>query len=198
NFHNQSLHDPLEAQLLFFSPSGSQVYVKLKEDVSTALAHVETSWKRVYPNADFSFEFLDQMIQEAYQADERRGRIFLSFSLVTLIIAFLGLFGLASYLSRQRIREMGIRRVLGAELSDVVMLLSRDFLLLVCIAAIPAFVAAWWLIGQWLEEFAFRIDMHVGVFVGVFLFTLLLVFLTTAYHAVRSGRINPAESLKHE
>jgi putative ABC transport system permease protein len=115
---------------------------------------------------------------------------------LTIFIAFLGLFGLASYLAGQRVREVGIRKVLGATLWDVVLLMTKDFIVLVFFAAVPAFVAAWYIISQWLENFAPAPIPTFSLFGLILSFTLLLTFVTTGWHAFRAARLNPVETLK--
>ncbi|MEM9919171.1 MAG: ABC transporter permease [Bacteroidota bacterium] len=198
DFNQNSLYTPIESQMFLLQPNPNRVVAKLRDDIPAALEHLRSSWASVYPNTEFTFHFLDEMLQEQYVLDQRRGSIFLSFSLVTLAIAFFGLFGLASYISMQRVREIGIRRILGASVSDMVLLLTRSFLFLVLLSSIPAFLAGWWVVRRWLEGFAFRTEISIFLFVLVLFFTLLLTFLTTGFHALRSTRLNPADTLKHD
>jgi putative ABC transport system permease protein len=195
DFHQSSLHRPIEPQL-FILRSADQLVVKIGGDVPAAMNHLEKTWSQLFPHTPFAYRFLDDQLQDGYKADQVRGRIFLSFSLLTVFIAFLGLFGLASYLARQRIREVGIRKVLGASVWDVVLLMTKDFVRLVVVAAVPAFVAAWYLIGQWLESFASRTDTNFLPLGLILLGTLLLTFATTGWHALRAAQLNPVETLK--
>jgi putative ABC transport system permease protein len=195
DFHQSSLHSPIEPQL-FILRSAPTLVVKIGKDVPAAMRHLEKNWAQLFANAPFAYRFLDDQLQDGYKADQIRGRIFFSFSGLTVFIAFLGLFGLASYLAGQRVREVGIRKVLGATLWDVVLLMTKDFILLVIIAAVPAFVAAWYIISQWLENFASRTDTNFLLFGLTLSFTLLLTFVTTGWHALRAARLNPVETLK--
>ena len=141
---------------------------------------------------------MDDELAQVYQTDQIRGRLFTLFSILTLLIAFLGLFGLVAYIAQQRVKEIGIRRVLGASTWNVVSLLSKDFLWLVGLAAIPAGLLAWYFVRNWLEDFAYRTDMNYFLFLLALLFLFLITILTTSFHTFRVTRINPAETLKQD
>ncbi|CAA9232742.1 MAG: Acidobacterial duplicated orphan permease (function unknown) [uncultured Cytophagales bacterium] len=198
DFHQSPLHSPIEAQVFLLAAASPHLVVKVGRDLPAAVAYLERAWRDTMPGAPFDYRFLDEELQDGYKADQVRGRVFLSFSLLTLGIAFLGLFGLAAYLAGQRTREVGIRKVLGAGTAHLVLLLTRDFLLLVTIAALPAFGVAWYTLRRWLENFAYRAEMNYLLFALVLAFTLLLTFGVTGLHAFRTARLNPADTLKHE
>jgi putative ABC transport system permease protein len=141
---------------------------------------------------------MDDALQDGYKGDQIRGKVFFLMSLLTIFIAFLGLFGLASYLASQRVKEIGIRKVFGATLKNIVLLITTDFLLLALIAAIPAFILTWYIINRWLENFAFHTEMNYTMFVFSLLFTLLLTFITTSLHAWRATSVNPLKNLRSE
>ena len=197
DFHQNSLYDSIQSQM-FLLRSSNNLSIKISKNLPKAMDHIEQSWEQVFPNATFTYQFLDDQLQGAYEADQIRGKVFLSLSSLTIVISFLGLFGLASYLAKQRVREIGIRKILGAGLRDVILLMTRDFLIMVVIAAIPGFTIAWFTFSRWLEKFAFRIQIDYLLFGFVLLFTLLLTFITTSLHAIRSAQINPAKVLKHK
>ena len=197
DFHQSSLHDAIESQLFFRSP-GLQVGIKVAGDLPKAITHIQDQWGTLYPDVPFVFHFLNEDLAQLYEADQIRGRIFLSLSLLTLFIAFLGLFGLASYVSSQRNKELAVRKVVGAQWIDLVSLLTRDFLWLVVLAAAPAFLAAWWLIKNWLADFAYQVPINYGLFAFALGFTLLFVGLVTGWHAVRAAHLSPAHALKSE
>ncbi|GJM35544.1 MAG: ABC transporter permease [Saprospiraceae bacterium] len=198
DFHQSSLHSPIESQLFFVGPASLNLSIKVQKDLSAGLDAISESWAVVFPDTPFEYHFLEDELQRSYEADQRRGKIFFSFSLLTIFIAFVGLFGLASYLSKQRTKEIGIRKVLGASIGEMVILLSKDFLWLVVLAAIPAFATAWYMIGQWLENFATQTSMNYLLYALVLLATLLLTFIVTGFHAFRAALVNPVESLKYE
>jgi putative ABC transport system permease protein len=173
--------------------------VKLKEGNSAGgLEQVKSAWTKVFPNRPFEYNFLDQEFDEQYQNDQRRGEIFSIFSLMTIIIASLGLLGLAAYTTEQRTKEIGIRKVVGASLSQIVFLISKDFMLLIIIAVILAFPLAYFFIHDWLQQFAYRTDIHLMTFVLAALLALGITLITIAYHTLRAASANPATSLREE
>ncbi len=197
DFHQSSLHDPIASQIFFRAP-GLQVGVKLRGDVPEAISFMQSKWSGLFPDTPFNYQFLNEGLDRLYEADQIRGRIFFSLSLMTLFIAFLGLFGLASFVASQRDKELAIRKIVGAKWTDLVSLLTKDFLWLVLLAAIPAFIGAWFLIKNWLADFAYQVPIDFGLFAMVLTFTLVFVLLITGLHAVRAASLSPAEALKSE
>lgn len=198
DFHQSTLHEPIASQLFILSPASHHLAVKLEGNLSSGIADLEQRWLKVFPNETFTYRFLDDDLATAYETNQIRGRIFLLFSSITVIIAFLGLFGLVAYIAKQRVKEIGIRRVLGASSLNVVTILSKDFLILISLSAIPAFLAAWYFIQHWLTDFAYRTAMNYGLFVLVLGFMLVLTLLITSLHAFRTLRQNPVNSLRTE
>ena len=198
DFHQNNLHHPIAGQVFLLSPASYNLAVKIDQNVPEALAHIEQSWAQVFPNEALNFRFMDEVVQAGYDTDKIRGHLFLLLSILTVLITFLGLFGLASYMVSQRIKEIGIRRVLGATLSNVVTLIAKDFLILVVLAALPAFGFTWYFINEWLQDFAYRTEMNYLIFGLVLIGTLVLTLGVTGLHAVRATGVNPAESLKSE
>ncbi len=198
DFHQSNLHDEIGPQMFLLAPNSNLIAVKVQDDIPNGIAHIEKSWNQLFPNASFAYHFLDEDIQNNYELDKIRGKIFLLFSGLTIFITFFGLFGLVAYMARQRVKEIGIRKVLGASIWNIVQLISKDFLWLVALAALPAFGIAWYFMNEWLQDFAYRTDMNYAVFGLALLFTLTLTFMVTALHAMQTGRMNPAESLKCE
>jgi len=197
DFHQSSLYTPIESQI-FILQQPEQVYAKIGKDIPKSLQYIEQSWAKVFPNESFTFSFIEDEIQDGYMSDQIRGKVFFLLAVFTIFIAFLGLFGLASYLATQRIKEIGIRKVLGASVNNLVFLITRDFIILTLLAALPAFALAWYTIDQWLVNFAFRIDINYTLFGLSLVFTLLLTFATTGLHAWRAARVNPLKNLRYE
>lgn len=197
DFHQGSLHNPINSQL-FRLRSATNIVVKTGQDLTAGMAGLESAWKQSYPDAPFEYRFLDEVVQQEYEADQIRGNIFSFFAGLTLFVCFLGLFGLASFLAGQRRKEIGIRKVLGASTGNLLFLISRDFILLAGVAAVPAFVLSWYVIQKWLDNFAFRAETNYGLFAIVLLLTLLLTFLTTGGQAIRTARLNPVDTLRSE
>jgi putative ABC transport system permease protein len=146
----------------------------------------------------FEYTFLDDTIASEYRSAERLGTVFTLFTLVTVAIACVGLFGLAAYATERRTKEVGIRKVLGASNVAVVKLLTREFLLLVVAANVVAWPIAWYVMRNWLQDFAFRIDIAPGAFLLAGALAFLIAFLTVSGHAIRAAFKNPVESLRYE
>ncbi len=197
DFHQSSLYNPIEPQMFLYRPS-IHLFIKVQGDVQIALAQIEKVWEKNFPDESFGYMFLDDQLRDGYKGDQIRARVFLTLSILTVFIAFLGLFGLASYLATQRIKEIGVRKVLGASVRDVIILITKDFIILALIAAIPAFFFAWFMINQWLDTFAFRTEVNYLIFAIALAFTVLLTFVTTGLHALKAARINPVTNLRSD
>lgn len=155
-------------------------------------------WKELAPEQPFRFSFMDADFNRIYDAEQRTGQISLAFSILAVLIACLGLFGLAAYAAEQRTKEIGIRKVLGASVSGIVQMLSKDFLKLVLIATLIAFPFAWWAMNSWLQHFAFRSTISWWVFAGTAIAALLIAILTVSFQAIRAAISNPVKSLHNE
>ncbi len=161
DYHQNSLYDLIEPMMIVLDKRNNYVLVKTKEgDVRESLASVEKTWKEVYPNHPFEYKFLDQDYDSQYKTDEQKSKIFTVFSGLTIIIACLGLLGLAAFTTQQRYKEIGVRKVIGASVNSLVFLVSREFLLLVLIGTVIAYPFAWYITSTWLERFAYRIDLE--------------------------------------
>ncbi len=199
DYHHRSLYDIIEPVLFYLSENNSILHVKIKgEDPAQNLAQIEGAWNKVFPNRPFEYNFLDQQFEEQYQNDQRRGKIFSIFSVLTVIIASLGLLGLAAYTTEQRTKEIGIRKVVGASMRQIVLLISKDFLILTLIAIVLALPLAYYFITDWLQQFAYRTNIEYLTFILAALLALGITFVTIAYHTFRAARANPANSLREE
>ncbi|MFY0689233.1 MAG: ABC transporter permease [Cyclobacteriaceae bacterium] len=198
DFHQQSLYDPISA--LMFQPGFdySQALVKIGGSIPEAINHIESSWNELFPNIPLEYQFLDQQFMEEYESDQLRGKMFLGFSLMMIVISCLGLLGLASFIAEQRTKEISIRKVLGAEVNALVVLLVKDFVWLVLIGAVPAFVAGYVLMNQWLDTFQYHVNLDAMLFLVVLFIILLMTTLTTGYHAYKAAITNPSDNLKYE
>jgi ABC-type antimicrobial peptide transport system permease subunit len=161
------------------------------EEVSNILAKYE-------PNSPISYGFVNQDLNKLYFNDQRVGKIIFIFSILTIIISCLGLFGLVTYTTQQRVKEIGIRKVLGASIVNVTTLLTKDFLKLVCIAIVIASPIAYYLAGEWLQDYAYHIDISWQIFALAGIMALLIALFTVSYQAIRAALINPSQSLKTE
>lgn len=199
NFHFESLKQNI-GPLCFRmgNNSWSTAFKVSTTDIKSLVKNIETKWKSMAPGMPFSYQFLDQSFDNMYRAERRTGKIALAFSILAILIACLGLLGLAIYMSEQRIKEIGVRKVLGASVSNLVGMLSKDFLMLVAIGALMAFPLAWWFMHKWLQDFAYRIDISWWVFAFAGILALLIALITVSFQAIRAALTNPVKSLRTE
>ena len=199
NFHFESLRQNVGALCMFLERSTGMTSFRVKtNNIKPIISNIETLWKKMAPGEAFSYSFLNEDFDNMYRAEQRVGSIFISFAVFAIFIACLGLFGLATYAAEQRTKEIGIRKVLGASVVNVVGMLSKDFLRLVLIAALFAFPLSWWAMHKWLEDFAFRINIGWWVFVLAGVVALLIALITVSFQAIRAAVSNPVKSLRTE
>lgn len=199
DYHHRSLYDVIEPILFYLNENNNIVHVKIQGgDPAESLAEVEGAWKKVFPNRPFEYNFLDQEFDEQYRNDQRQGQVFSIFTVLTIIIASLGLLGLAAYSTQQRTKEIGIRKVAGAGLHNIVFLISRDFLVLIAISFLLAFPLAWFFTDNWLQHFAYRVEIDFLIFPLAAFLALVITFLTISYHTFKAASMNPATSLREE
>jgi putative ABC transport system permease protein len=167
-------------------------------NISGLLTTIENKYKAVAPGMPFKYEFLDKAFDDMYRQERRVGTVALSFALLAMIIACLGLFGLATYIAEQRTKEIGIRKVLGASVTNIVKMLSTDFVKLVMLAFIIATPLAWWFMNTWLQDFAFRIELSWWIFAVTGIVALIIALFTLSFQAIRAAIANPVKSLKTE
>ncbi|MCP9291786.1 ABC transporter permease [Gracilimonas sediminicola] len=200
DFNYQSLRENVEPLALFIH---EQMYnyllVKVEPgNIQGTIASLENMWQDVAPHRPFEFEFLDQQLNALYQSELQTRNLLLAFSGLAIFIACLGLVGLSSFLIERRAKEIGIRKVLGASVSKIVALLSTDFLKLVAIGFVVGTPIAWYVMDQWLTNFAYRIDMNVAVFITVGLIAMIIAILTVSWQSIKAAVANPVDSLRSE
>jgi len=201
DFNYQSLHKKVEPLALRMAPSEmlSRLSVRIKTaQLRKTISELERTWNALEPQRPFKYSFLDQAFNEQYQKDVRFGEIFAAFGALTIFIACLGLFGLATFSTEKRLKEIGIRKVLGASITSIIGLLSGDFIRLVLIAILIATPLGWWSMHRWLNGFAYRVDIHWWTFGMAGLAAVLIALLTVGFLALRAARMNPVTSLKAE
>lgn len=199
DFNFNSMRETVGPLLLQNRFNGGSVAIRLPAgNQQTAVNKVRDIWKELAPEQPFQFTFMDEDFNRIYEAEQRTGKISLAFSILAVLIACLGLSGLAAYAAEQRTREIGIRKVLGASVGGIVQLLSKDFLKLVFIAALIAFPFAWWAMNHWLQHFAYRSAISWWVFAGTAIIALLIAILTVSYQAIRAALSNPVKSLRND
>lgn len=167
-------------------------------NAAATVARLEKVWQSVVPSASFDYFFQDEAFNRQYLAEQRLGSLFLIFSLFAIAIACLGLFGLASFTAAQRTKEIGIRKVLGASITGIIKLLSKDFVMLVIIAAVIAFPLAWWAMSNWLQNFAYRAPISGWIFIMAGGGALVIALITVSFQAVKAALANPVNSLQAE
>ena len=166
--------------------------------IASALSTIEHTWKKFLPETPYQYNFLDENFAKLYSAEQRQRSLFTIFSCLAMFIACLGLFGLSAFAISQRIKEIGIRKVLGANVGTIVTLLSKDFLKLVIYAAVPAFVIAWIAMDKWLQDFAYRISIPWWIFIVAGIIAAAVALFTISFQAVRAALANPVKSLRTE
>ncbi len=200
DFHFQSLHRSIEPLIFHVLPEGFNYFlIKINgNDVSTTLAYLEKKWRTLEPERAFEYSFLDSDFAALYNSEERMQAIVGNFSFLAIFIACLGLFGLASFTMQQRTKEIGVRKVLGASVSGIVLKLSRDFTRLVLIAFIVASPLAYFAMNAWLQNFAYRTVIGFGVFAWSGLLAFVIALLTVSSQAIKAALANPVDALRYE
>jgi putative ABC transport system permease protein len=163
-----------------------------------SLAAVEKLWNKTFPNFVFEYTFLDQKIADFYRQENQLAQLYKIFAGIAIFISCLGLYGLISFMAVQRNKEMGIRKVLGASVSNIVYLLSKEFTLLIVIAFLIASPVAYYFMHKWLQQYAFSIPLSAGIFVLTIIASIIIAWLTVGYRALRAALANPVKSLRTE
>ncbi|CCH52433.1 protein of unknown function DUF214 [Fibrisoma limi BUZ 3] len=196
NFNYRSLHNPVEPLVLVYNTlPPANLTLKLRPE---HLPIVQTAWKSHYPNVPFDYSFLDESVDAQYRKDRLMMTLFNGFAVLTVLVSCLGLFGLSTYTAEQRTKEIGIRKVLGASVTSIVALLSKDTLKLVLIAFVLASPLAWYVMNQWLHDFAYKIDIAWWMFVLAGIVTIGIALLTVSFQSIRAALTNPVKSLRSE
>jgi len=181
------------------SNNGAGIIVRVKTtDVHHLISDIKNQWSSYNASAPFSYYFLDEQFASLYSAEERTGQIFTSFAVIAIVIACLGLFGLAAFVIRQRVKEIGIRKVLGASTASITTMLSAEFLKLIIIAALISFPLTWFAMNKWLQDFAYRINIQWWVFIVAGGMALLVAAITISFQAIKAALANPVKSLRSE
>lgn len=201
DYHQNSLYNEIEPLVVLFKKDNYYTYIKVGgNNLPSTVAAVEKTWQEVFPNRPFEYQFLDEAFDAQYDSDQRRGSIFTIFSILTILIACLGLLGLTAYTTEQRAKEIGIRKVIGSSVSAIVILITKEFILLIALAALIAFPITYYFLDAWLQEFVYRIELKNEVF--TFLLSVIgavvISLMTIGYHAIKAANINPVLLLRNE
>ena len=199
DFQSGSMHSKIKPLVMFYRPANWQLYVKTDgRNTAAVMDKIKTIWARYNPDYPFEPEFLDTGYARMYESETRTGKLFIAFAGVAIFLSCLGLFGLATFAISQRTKEIGIRKVLGASVSNIIRLISKDFLKLVLIAILLATPIAWFAMQNWLNDYAYRIVMPAWVFAAAGGIAILIAICTVSLQSVRAALINPVRSLKSE
>ena len=200
DFHFESLKTNIGALCMMLKSSRGNVSFRLdtRADLKSTISQIEGLWNKMAPGQPFSYNFMDQSFNNVYKAEQRIGRLALAFAFFTILVACLGLFGLATFIAEQRTKEIGVRKVLGASVSSIVTLLSKDFLKLVVISIVIASPIAWWAMHRWLQDFAYKIDIEWWVFALAGLLAVGIALLTVSFQSIKAALMNPVKSLRSE
>lgn len=199
DYHQTGMYNEIESLMLIYRGRSNIIYIKLSgNNTENTMSFIETKWKEIFPDQPYTYTFLTDRFNRQFEADEKRGLIFTMFTILAILIACLGLFGLASYMVEQRTREIGIRKVFGADEGVIVRLISRDFLILVTISIVIAIPAAFYFMTSWLKNYVYKTNISVTLLILAAIFTVVLTFITISYKAYQASVLNPANSIKTE
>jgi putative ABC transport system permease protein len=203
DFHFESLHQNIVPILLRMPPFANNNYRRLSvkiggQNINSAINTIQEAWRKAQPEVPFEYTFLDERFQRLYNSEQQQGNLFTMFAFIAIFIACLGLFGLSAFTITQRVKEIGVRKVLGASIPQIVTELSKDFLKLVLIASIIALPIAWYSMSKWLLDFAFRVSIQWWVFVMAGFIALVIAFVTISFQSIKAATANPVKSLRSE
>jgi putative ABC transport system permease protein len=198
NFNFESYKNQVRPLSIRLAKSSNNLLVRYEGNAQSLIASVEKLWKQNASNEPFEYTFLDQEFDQLFRAEQRMGTVFSIFSGLAIFIASLGLFALAAFTAEQRTKEIGIRKAMGATMFSLTVLLSREFTKLVIIAFIPAAIFGWWVSNQWLDSFAYRIDVSLWVIVASGFGSIVIAWITVSYQSIKAASTNPVHSLRYE
>ena len=199
DFHFMSMHNEIEPAMLKILPWYNYVLVKIKpDDISHTLSVIKSIFEKFTAGAQFEYSFFDQRIDNLYKTERMISELVKYFSLIVILISCIGLFGLITFSAQQRTKEIGIRKTFGASVRNIFFMLSREFIIWVVISSFIAFPAAWYAVNKWLGNFAYRINLGVGIFCFALLISLVITYLTIGYRALKAATANPVDSLRNE
>ena len=199
DFNFESYRDNVRPLAIFPFPfSLGNLMVRYEGNAKTVLDNTAKLWKQYANSEPFEYSFMDENFDKLFRSEERMGQVLSVFSCLAIFIACLGLFALAAFTAEQRTKEIGIRKVMGASVRSISMTLTKEFIVLVVIAFIPAATIGWWVSSQWLSGFAYRVDINQFIFVGAGVSAIAIAWLTVGYQSIKAARANPVDSLRHE
>lgn len=199
DFNQASLYNPITPLILYYQPNSNNIQVKLSPDnIPASISKIETAWKKMFDDLPFEYTFLDQDFDSQYAADQKRGKIFTAFSLLTILITCLGLLGLIAFTTEQRQKELSVRKILGAGIMQIIPLVTKNFVLLVAVSCLVAFPVAYLFMDKWLKIFPYNTGLSVAPFLLSAAAVLFITMITVLYHTLRAAVANPVNSLRME
>jgi putative ABC transport system permease protein len=200
DFYFESLHQSI-IPIVFFANSNYYNNLSIKisgNQINQGLEHIEKVWRDFLPNRPFSYQFLSENYQRLYEEEQKQSQLFTLFSGLAIFIACLGLFGLATFNTLQRVKEIGIRKVLGASVPSILALLSREIVMLIVVANLIAWPLAWYFMNQWLSTFAYHIDMNLAIYLLAAVSAIMVALLTVSTQTMKAAMTNPGNTLRYE
>jgi putative ABC transport system permease protein len=200
DFHYKSLHEKVTASVIQLYPQVTEtVALKLRSsDMASSIAHISNVWKRYAPSFPLDYKFVDETYGKMYSSEEKLSSLLWIFAIMAILVGCMGLFGLAAFSAEQRTKEIGIRKVLGANVFNIMGLLSKNFIVLVAIAAVIAFPVAWWAMNNWLDDFPYRVAISWWIFGIAIIAALLIALITVSFQSIKAATANPVKSLRTE
>ena len=198
DFHFRSLHEPIAPLMMLNNPYGGLIIKTKATEMAELIESIQAKWQAFNVEEPFTYALLDELYNETYLAEQNMGTILKIFGLLTIFVACLGLFGLVTFTAEQRVKEIGIRKILGADVFQIVSILSKDLILLVAISFIIAFPLGFYLMDKWLQDFAYKIEIQWWVFIAAGVSTLLIALFTVSFKTVKAALANPVDSLRSE
>ena len=199
DFNQKALYNPIAPLIMYYRPNSGNIQLKLDpKNIPATVANIERSWKTIFPDLPFQYTFLDQDFDSQYAADQKRGKIFTAFSILTILITCLGLLGLIAFTTEQRQKEISIRKILGAGIGQIVPLITTNFVTLVGISCLIAFPIAYYFMHQWLGIFPYNTGLTIAPFIISAFIVLLITLLTVLFHTMKAALANPTKSLRSE
>jgi len=199
DYHQTGMYNEVESLMLVYRLDNPILYVKMAgDDSGNTLEFIGEKWEEIFPGKPFEYSFLEDDFMEQFSNDRNRRTVFAGFTILIIIIACLGLFGLASYTTERRAREVGIRKVFGASIARILRMITWEFLLLILISFAISIPAAWFLMRDWLQDFVYRYNMGPVIFLWTILLILLPTLITVSYQSYKAATANPADTIHEE
>ncbi len=198
DFNSRSLHEPIEPMMMKYNPYYGLIIRAKKADMKNLIASLESKWNSFGSGESFGYAFLDELYNETYLKEQNMNAILRIFAFLTIFVACLGLFGLVTFTAQQRFKEIGIRKVLGSSVPQIVGMLAKDFIKLVVISMVISFPVGYYLMNKWLQDFTYRIEVEWWVFTLAALITVCIAFITISFRSIKAALMNPVESLRSE